>query len=132
RVVDRVHPDGLRADLCAQRVDECLARGPDARRLGGAAGEDHLGIGAPRGVPEWDWGYRYHEGCHCRRADQFSEVAWPHAPMLTHCAAERASSQRPRIIDHGADELRLRHKRPPRLATVSTMSRDSRQVLRET
>jgi hypothetical protein len=35
--------------------------------------------------------------------------------------------------DHhrGDDELRLRHRRPPRLAEVSTMSRDSRQPCRE-
>jgi hypothetical protein len=32
----------------------------------------------------------------------------------------------------GDDELRLRHGRPPRLKEVSTMSRDSRQLCRET
>ena len=47
-VVDRVNPDGLRADPSAQRVDERLSRGADTGCLGGAAGENHLGIRARR------------------------------------------------------------------------------------
>jgi hypothetical protein len=46
RVVDRVHPDRLRASLRAKRVDECLSDPSNTRWLVGAACEHHLDVRA--------------------------------------------------------------------------------------
>jgi hypothetical protein len=73
-VVDRVHPDRLRADVRAQRVDERVSRGANTGVFSGAAGEDYLGVGARHRLRE-----RYrrtlHRRCRHRSADQTRDLA---------------------------------------------------------
>jgi len=142
-VVDRVNPDGLRADPSAQRVDERLSRGADTGCLGGAAGENHLGIRARRRL-------RGRNNCtlqtpsrHCRSADRDSDMGGPHGPMLTHPGANCAPISRPLLFDRVAvdigigalsfapslqhnsrsDDLRLRHPDLPTRNDVNYVAR---------
>lgn len=110
RVVDRIHPERLRADSRTQRVHERLSRRANTRQLGGAAGEYHLGVGA---------GFRAcgRYGCdlhrrrrRCRSTDQSSDVASPHRPMLTHRDTGRTLNASPRRV------VVCRRRRPKEIA----------------
>ena len=83
-VVDRVHADRLPADSRAQGVDERIAGRAGARFFGGAAGKHHLGVGTRVAVRGRHRRTLHRAHRQCRRADQSSDAAWTHRPMLTY------------------------------------------------